>query len=156
MLMGDLEKEGIAELIEKQPAATLDVDAMKVGHHGSYNATTDALLQRLTPEVAVIEMGPASRQVTWSAYAYGHPRREAIDLLMKYIKQPRQSEPIKVLVGVAHEEFIEQEIPVAIYGTGWDGTVILEADTNGSIRAIVHGLTSEPVPPTLDPHQRAE
>ena len=87
-LMGGLEKEGIAELIEKQPAATLDVDAMKVGHHGSYNATTDALLQRLTPEVAVIEMGPASRQVTWSAYAYGHPRREAIDLLMKYIKQP--------------------------------------------------------------------
>ena len=109
------------------------------------STTTDGLLQKLTPEVAVIEMGPASRQVTWSAYAYGHPRREAIDILMKYIKKPRQPEPIKVRVGVAHEEFIEQEIPVAIYATGWDGTVILEADVSGSIRAIVHGLTSEPV-----------
>ena len=147
MLMGDLEKEGIAELIEKQPAATLDVDALKVGHHGSYNATTDALLRRLTPEVAVIEMGPASRQITWSAYAYGHPRREAIDLLIRYITKPRQPEAIKVPVGVAHQQFVEQEISVAIYGTGWDGTVILQADANGSIRAIVHGLTSEPVPP---------
>ena len=90
----------------------------------------------------------------------------AIDLLTKYIKQPRQPEPIKVLVAVAHdcrrsnacfqhcsspnrtqrdEEFIEQEILVAIYGTDWDGTVILEADASGSIRAIAHGLTSEPV-----------
>ena len=86
-------------------------------------------------------MGPVSRQLSWTAWKYGHPRREAIDILMKYIKKPRQPEPIKIRVGVAHEEFIEQEIPVAIYATGWDGTVILEADTNGSIRAIVHGLT---------------
>ena len=93
----------------------------------------------------MIEMGPASRQVTWSAYAYGHPRREAIDLLMKYITKPRQPEAIKVLVGVAHEQFVSQEIPVAIYATGWDGTVILEADASGSIRVVVHGLTSEPV-----------
>ena len=88
----------------------------------------------------------AAEKITKHERAYGaYPRREAIDLLMKYVKQPRQPEAIKVLVGVAHEEFIEQEIPFAIYATGWDGTVILEADVNGSIRAIVHGLTSEPV-----------
>ena len=145
MLRGDLEKAGIAGLLEKQPAATLDVDAMKVGHHGSYNATTEPLLERLTPEVAVISMGPVSREIPWSAWAYGHPRREAIDLLLKHITKPRQT--INVLVGVAHEQFVSQEISVAIYGTGWDGTVILQADINGSIRSIVHGLTSEPVPP---------
>ena len=93
----------------------------------------------------MIEMGPVSRQLSWTAWKCGHPRREAIDLLMKYITKPRQPEAIKVLVGVAHEELISQEIPVAIYATGWDGTVILEADVNGSIRAIVHGLTSEPI-----------
>jgi len=93
----------------------------------------------------VIEMGPVSRQLSWTAWKYGRPRREAIDLLMKYITKPRQPEAIKVLVGVAHQEFISQEIPVAIYATGWDGTVILQADTDWSIKAIVHGLTSEPV-----------
>ena len=89
-------------------------------------------------------MGPASRQATWSAYAYGHPRREAIDLLLKHISKPRQT--IRVQVGVAHEQFVSQDIPVAIYGTGWDGTVILQADADGSIKAIIHGLTSEVVP----------
>ena len=58
LLSGDAESPSLA------PLALPDVDAMKVPHHGSADPGLPELLERLSPEVAAIEVGDNS---------YGHP-----------------------------------------------------------------------------------
>ena len=50
-----------------------DVDCLKVGHHGSRYSTTEAFLQKVKPEVAVISCS--------STNTYGHPSPETIERL---------------------------------------------------------------------------
>jgi competence protein ComEC len=50
-----------------------DVDVLKVGHHGSRDATDRRLVQALTPEVAVISVGKNN--------SYGHPSAHVIELI---------------------------------------------------------------------------
>jgi competence protein ComEC len=50
-----------------------DVDAMKVAHHGSEDSGLPALLQRLRPEMAVIEVGADN--------TYGHPAPSTLGAL---------------------------------------------------------------------------
>ena len=57
------------------PGGFLDVDLLKVGHHGSYTSSTDLYLAAVTPEYAVISCGVDN--------AYGHPHKEAIAHLME-------------------------------------------------------------------------
>jgi competence protein ComEC len=47
-----------------------DVDLLKVGHHGSHSATSEAWLDELRPEEAVISVGARNR--------YGHPAPEVV------------------------------------------------------------------------------
>jgi len=51
----------------------LDVDVLKVGHHGSRFSSGEKFLAELTPAVVVIEVGKN---------AYGHPTKAALDRLM--------------------------------------------------------------------------
>jgi competence protein ComEC len=50
-----------------------DVELLKVAHHGSADAGLARLLERLSPEVAVIEVGSHNR--------YGHPHRDTLATL---------------------------------------------------------------------------
>ena len=71
MFQGDAEKATISRMISRFGDA-LQSDVLKVGHHGSANATTAAWLQRVMPSEAFIEVGKNS---------YGHPTPTALDLL---------------------------------------------------------------------------
>jgi competence protein ComEC len=55
LLTGDLEKEGERLLIES--GKELGADVLKVGHHGSRQATSKELLDRVKPSLAVISVG---------------------------------------------------------------------------------------------------
>src|SRR5688572_3932221 len=58
LFTGDLESSGIQTLLEAYAGTPmLDVDLWHVGHHGSHNATTAALLDVLTLKAAVISVG---------------------------------------------------------------------------------------------------
>lgn len=63
----DTEKKLLASGILK------DVDCLKVGHHGSRYSTTEAFLEKIKPEVAIISCS--------STNTYGHPSPETIERL---------------------------------------------------------------------------
>lgn len=71
---------GDAEVPEMQEAIdggwNLDSDVLKMGHHGSWNATDRTVMDAVSPDMAVISCGEGN--------SYGHPHREIIDLLERY------------------------------------------------------------------------
>lgn len=71
LFTGDIEKDGEEQLIQKYP--NLQVDILKVGHHGSNTSTTDRFLKVVQPKVAVISVGENN--------LYGHPHKEVIERL---------------------------------------------------------------------------
>jgi competence protein ComEC len=65
---GDLEKEGEAKLVES--GLDLRADALKVGHHGSRTSSSEALLDEIRPEMALISCGIDNK--------FKHPHPETI------------------------------------------------------------------------------
>jgi competence protein ComEC len=60
------------------PLALPDVEVLKVAHHGSADPGLPALLERLHPEVAVIEVGASNR--------YGHPHPHTLSTLNRLVR----------------------------------------------------------------------
>lgn len=67
LFTGDAEKDVEEVLLEK---ADLKADILKVGHHGSRNASTVPFLREVLPQVSVIQCGEGN--------SYGHPHDEAV------------------------------------------------------------------------------
>jgi len=127
LLTGDIEEVAISDFIKRyEDTNLLDVDVYHVGHHGSINGTTKELIQAMTPKLAVISMGPEARHLNWTAWDYGHPRGETVKMLQDEITTMRT--PIEKKVGEKGKEFETVTIEKAVYATGWDGDVVLEAD----------------------------
>lgn len=75
LLTGDSSKE-IEEYLVRSYGDQLDVDLLKVGHHGSDTSTSELLLGVATPSFAVISAGADNH--------YGHPHQSVTDLLTQY------------------------------------------------------------------------
>jgi competence protein ComEC len=71
LFTGDLEESGEKELLHAFPS--LRADVLKVGHHGSDTSTSEALLKRIQPKVALISVGKHNR--------YQHPHETVIQRL---------------------------------------------------------------------------
>jgi competence protein ComEC len=130
LVTGDLEEAGLDAFLRlHEGTKALDVDVYQVGHHGSANGTTEALLTAMTPCIAVISMGDSARQEDWTAWEYGHPRKQVIDLLEKKLACGRPARTVPVATG--KRRFYDRALERAIYGTGWDGTLWLELTRGG-------------------------
>lgn len=68
LFTGDAEVESEKEMLAAGYA--LKADVLKVGHHGSQNATSTAFLRAVSPKYAVISVGKHNR--------YGHPHKETL------------------------------------------------------------------------------
>ncbi len=135
LFTGDLEEPAIRDLLKRSGSSgVLDIDVYQVGHHGSINGTLPELVAAMSPQIAVFSMGPASRQLTWSAWKYGHPRKEIVDMLEAGMTRRRPE--IDVPVGLAGEKFQQQQIHKALYGTAWDGSVVVEAMADGRMKVV--------------------
>ncbi len=133
LFTGDLEEPAIETLVAEYLGTNiLDVDVYQVGHHGSYNGTTETLVQNMTPEIAVVSMGPWDDQALWTAWAYGHPRKQAIDLLKSGIN--RQRTPRLVHIATRPKTFYQEEMRDAIFATGWDGNIKIRGSSDGTFR----------------------
>lgn len=132
LFTGDLEEQAIGAMLARYRGSPLfDVDFYKVGHHGSWNGTTEDLVAAMTPQVAVISMGRSSRKLPWTAWKYGHPRAKVIDILAAKITRRRPATEVQVASGT--EDFAPQKLEIAVYGTAWDGTTVVELDQVGNI-----------------------
>ncbi len=65
LFTGDLSQDG-------EPETVPDADILKVAHHGSNKATSEAFLKACTPEIAVVSVGENN---------FGHPSQETLDRL---------------------------------------------------------------------------
>ena len=73
MLMGDGTKETEKIILADNATESLDVDILKVGHHGSKTSTSQAFVQALSPGYALISLGKDNN--------YGHPYQATLDVL---------------------------------------------------------------------------
>lgn len=72
LLMGDAERALEYRLLFEVPQS-LDVDILKVGHHGSKTSSSEEFLKAVSPKVVIIQVGRKNR--------YGHPAQEVLDRL---------------------------------------------------------------------------
>lgn len=140
LITGDLEAEGIEEVLEKyRGGRLLDTDIYHVGHHGSHNATTAALLNAVTPTEAVISMGLWSFGLgtnnSFTTNAYGHPRLVTVQLLEDSISATRPPKAVKV--ANRPRNFSDHTVAKAIFATGWDGTVVVTGKLNGALQTTI-------------------
>ena len=130
LLTGDLEEEAIESLLEKyQGTDILDVDVYLVGHHGSKNGSTVEMIQAMSPEIAVLSFGDSRREGMWTAWAHGHPNLSIIEMLQNGVSSTRQ--PSQVWIANGPKNFFPIQMTQAVYATGWEGDIILEATLNG-------------------------
>ncbi len=73
MLTGDAEKDAEEDFVSQYSSTDdyLDVDVLKVGHHGSSTSSSQAFLDIIKPEVAVISCGVGN--------SYKHPHKESMN-----------------------------------------------------------------------------
>ncbi|MEK7158716.1 MAG: MBL fold metallo-hydrolase, partial [Patescibacteria group bacterium] len=71
LLMGDASVHVEDRIAARDP--DLEIDVLKVGHHGSKTSTSDALLDAVKPKFALISAGLRNR--------YGHPHQAVLDRL---------------------------------------------------------------------------
>ena len=131
LFTGDMEETAIETLVDRYTGtAMLDVDLYEVGHHGSHNGTTKPLLDAMSPEIAVISMGHENPHMPWTAWAYGHPRRDVVTMLTASVSRSRIP-AASVRVADKIKRFSDFVMSRSVYATGWDGDVTVEADTQG-------------------------
>jgi len=143
LLTGDLESDGIDGLIAKYAGATdlLDADVFQVGHHGSHNATTEALVDLISPKLAIFSAGDPARQTgTFNAFKFAHPNYKALRILDDPWRGVACSRsPVDVPVGIkgAFRDrppvWEEWTLESALFSTGWDGDVVVEARSDGRL-----------------------
>ncbi|MGF6989574.1 DNA internalization-related competence protein ComEC/Rec2 [Lachnospiraceae bacterium PM6-15] len=73
LFTGDVEGEGEKALTKALIEADIDIDVLKVAHHGSKGSTSDEFLEQAKPELAIISAGKRN--------LYGHPHKETLSRL---------------------------------------------------------------------------
>lgn len=71
LLTGDAGEESEKKILNDM----IDVDVLKVGHHGSKTSTSQEFLDKIKPEYAIITCGKDNN--------YGHPHKETMDRLSR-------------------------------------------------------------------------
>ena len=74
---GDIEGEGEEALVDKLERDKYDI--LKVAHHGSKNSTSETLLEKIRPKIALISAGQDN--------SYGHPHEEVLQRLQEVKSQ---------------------------------------------------------------------
>jgi len=131
LVVGDLEDAALDSMVNfNDGTPAVDVDVYVVAHHGSDNGTTFKAMQAMTPCIALMSMGPSDRHEDWSAWQYGHPRKLAVRTIVGGLTCNRP--PRDVQVATRMKTFEGFTVTKALYGTGWEGTLMAELQDDGT------------------------
>ncbi len=159
LFTGDLERDAMDTLVDYYQGTTmLDVDVYQVSHHGSENGTTDAFMDASTPLISVLSNGACyfrAPKDRFTAYQHRHPRRRVVDMLEEGTlrRYPRRATR-EVLVGEPYPDyhskgrFTTRVLTKQVYSTGWDQTVVIQAEPSG--RVYVKETVPKPGPGSKD------
>ena len=75
LFTGDIDSDIEESLINTYDNGELDIDILKVAHHGSNYSTSNEFLMSTTPEYACISVGENT---------YGHPANKLLERILKY------------------------------------------------------------------------
>ena len=84
LFTGDLEEDGEEKLIERNPSLPTRVDLFKAGHHGSYTASSQALLQAVNPKTIVVTCCAGSPEYTTNNFDNQFPSQTFISNVARY------------------------------------------------------------------------
>lgn len=87
MLTGDSTKDNELEVMNNYDSSVLDVDVLKLAHHGSNTSTSLEFLNVTSPKYAIISVGEEN--------TYGHPSRETLNNIATY-NENSNDEDIKI------------------------------------------------------------
>jgi competence protein ComEC len=121
LFTGDIEKEREGQLLTES-RSNLNVDILKIAHHGSSSSSSPLFIKSVGPKIAVICCGQGNK--------YGHPHQETISLLQSLgIEIYRTDLNGTILIktdGIDYQVFTEKESirapPVVITKTETDET----------------------------------
>jgi len=104
LFTGDIEKEREAQLLNES-RNNLNVDILKIAHHGSYSGSSPLFIKSVNPETSIIFCGKGNQ--------YGHPHQETLTLLQNLgINIYRTDLNGTILIetnGTDYQVFIEKE-----------------------------------------------
>lgn len=148
LFTGDAEAENdarctaeITHLLRKyRDNRLLDVDVLKVNHHGSFNGTSEEWMQATSPQISVISAGVPSVAAPgeFHAWFFGHPRERAVGQIEGGTGGVRTPVMVTTMNAVRRPRR-QRQVSKAIYCTCWDGDVIINATRSGAV-------SSEPCP----------
>lgn len=129
ILTGDATTDTEAAIMSRYTSDWLNVDLLKVGHHGSLvTSTSQQWVDTLKPNYSVISAGYNN--------SHGHPRKEVVDRLLPHISDTTSSHILTVASGKrgsynweAPDEYSDKNV----YSTVNSGTVVVEFNRDGSI-----------------------
>ena len=78
LLTGDAEIKVEEMLLEKYNAKNLNIDILKVGHHGAKTSSSKEFIEVLSPKISIISVAKEN--------TYGHPNKDVVKRLEKYGK----------------------------------------------------------------------
>lgn len=128
LFTGDAEKE-MEEFLVADPATSgwLDVDFLKVGHHGSHSSSTKGFLDIVTPSIAAISSGA---ETVGTNEGHKHPRMVAVDNLLPYLKDRNGMKTTLEAYNKSTEKWEQITTKAALYITNNDGDLIFLSDGN--------------------------
>lgn len=92
VLCGDAEKDAEKDIVAN--GLSLKADVLKVSHHGSSTSSSQAFIDKVDPEYAVISCGKDND--------YGHPHKEILDLLKKKHIKVLRTDQLGTIVAVSN------------------------------------------------------
>ncbi|MBY5363570.1 hypothetical protein HFO97_27200 [Rhizobium leguminosarum] len=137
--MGDLEANAAKDMLDQfdENTEVFDADVLQLAHHGAENGINDSLLKVVSPRIGILSMGDRTSKGQKSAWGHGHPRLDSLSIL--------QDDPVTVGDMRSSPQTFwghpKQEVTInrAIYGTGWEGTIVVTATQSGQYTVAVRG-----------------
>lgn len=131
---GGCDEGQVTHLFERyHDSDLLKADIYKVGHHGSFNATDETLVNGFSPRIALISAGHKETQSpgTFHGFFFGHPREDVVVLLETEIARKR-APSISGYTYVKGKDIKDgREIEKAIYCTCWDKDITVAVNAAG-------------------------